>query len=184
MYALTGPGGIREICATMDQVREYLQRYPYIKFRRFNTEAECVSFLHQYHNNNDVQYVTNYGNTFSNLYVRMEYFISDVLYLNYDISNFGSIYVSRTDVEVINRPQSIHVKVPDLHLSRSIHSNVVAIYHGLSIIGDNVDVSVEVPDSGTFYAIYAYSGTNKTILSVRDYIQHRKGKVGVTIRAS
>ena len=182
MYALTGPN-IREICYTIDQVREYMQKYPYVKFRKFNTEAECVSFLHQHPNNKDIQYLTNYGNTFRTLYVKMEYFIADALYINYDISNFGRLYISRKDVDVINKPQSIHVKVSDLNLSRNIVSNVIAVYHGLSIIGDNVDVNVTVPDSGTFYALYAYSGTNKIILSTRDYIHYRKGKVGVTIRA-
>ncbi|MCM1441551.1 MAG: hypothetical protein NC131_20440, partial [Roseburia sp.] len=63
-----------------------------------------------------------------------------------------------------------------------ISSHLIAIWHGLRIIGDFVDVDVTVPDHSVFYALMTYKGKNKVINRVREFIDKRPANVSVTLK--
>ena len=63
-----------------------------------------------------------------------------------------------------------------------ISNHLIAIWHGLQIIGTMIDVDIQVPDHSIFYALMTYKGKNKTITRVREYIDRRPAKVSVSLR--
>ena len=64
----------------------------------------------------------------------------------------------------------------------TISGHIIAIYNGIKLLGDFIDVEVVVPDHSVFYAIRSYTGNNRAITRLKDYLKVRLGKVSVTLR--
>ena len=92
---------------------------------------------------------------------------------------FGGI--SRTVEYKGNR---IYVKIPDIYLSdESIAGHMSAIYNILALIGNFVDVNIELPNYSIFYCLTAYSrGNNHSVKVTRDFINERLCKVAYTLK--
>lgn len=183
MYAVVAPGlkGIYDDPKVIDKI---LALYPYTKFRKFKTEDECWGFLNRYENNHGIEEIRDFGDTFAQHHVVMEYFIREPnLYFNYDTSKLGTLRIVRDAAVVENRTNLIKAMLPNVIVdSATISGHVVAIYNGIKLLGDFIDVEVVVPDHSIFYAIRSYTGTNRNIIRLKDYIQKRLGKVSITLR--
>lgn len=183
MYAVVAPGlrGIYEDPAVIDRI---LALYPYVKFRKFETEQECWEFLARYENRRGIDEITNFGDTFDKHHVVMEYFIKcDTLYYNFDTRNLGTLRLRSDNALIQNRTHLITAMLPSVRVDPStISGHVVAIYNGIKLLGDYIDVEVLVPDHSIFYAIHSYSGQNRTIARLRSYMSERVGKVSITLR--
>ena len=184
-YAVIVPG-ISAVYNEWKDVERVIALYPYPKFRKFATEEDCWEFVRRNTSKKVYTDITKYGETFDNLCVSMEYFIlEDKVCYNFKTNKAGYLCIEndRDDVIVTNRSGNIKVSVLNIHLNNDIISNhLIAIWHGLKVIGDYVDVDIKVPDHSIFYALMTYKGTNKTINRVRDYIDSRFAKVSVTMK--
>ena len=160
MYAVVAPGlkGIYEDPKVIDKI---MALYPYTKFRKFQTEEE-----------------------FDKHHVVMEYFIRNPnVYFNYDTSKLGTLRLVKDTAIIENRTNLIKAMIPNLIVDReSISGNIIAIYNGIKLLGDFIDVEVVVPDHSIFYAIRSYTGNNRAIARLKDYLKVRLGKVSVTLR--
>lgn len=182
MYAVVAPGihGVYTDTKTVERIRAL---YPYAKIRNFRDEDECWKFVNRYKNSYALDDVYNYGKTFDNMFVTMEYFIRDSLYFNYDTSKVGYIKIISDRAVVNNKAELITARLDNIALEdKSIFGHLIAIYHGLKLIGDMLDVNVVVPDHSVFYALNTYTGNNRVISRVRSFIDSRQGKVSLTIR--
>ena len=116
----------------------------------------------------------------------MEYFIcEDRVCYNFRTKKIGYLAIENNDdnVTVVNRAGVIKVTLRNIFLNDDIISNhLIAIWHGLKIIGEMIDVDVTVPDHSIFYALMTYKGTSKTINRVRSYIDNRFAKVSVSMK--
>lgn len=183
MYAVVAPGlkGIYEDPKVIDNI---LALYPYTKFRKLSTEEECWAFLERYENNHGIDEIRDFGDTFDNHHVVMEYFIhKQNLYFNYDTSKLGTLRIVKESAVIENRTNLIKAMIPNVIVdSNTIGGHVIAIYNGIKLLGDFVDVEVVVPDHSIFYAIRSYTGNSRTIARLKDYLKTRLGKVSVTLR--
>lgn len=182
MYAVVAPGlkGVYEDQKTIDRI---LALYPYTKFRKFQTEEECWRFLARYENNHGIDEIYNYGETFNTHFVTMEYFVRDSLYYNFRTEKLGYIKVVYPNALVENRSNLIKVKLDNIVANNdSIFGHMIAIYHGLKIIGGFIDVNIVVPDHSVFYAVHSYTGNNRVIGRVKDLMRKRQGKVALTLK--
>lgn len=183
MYAVVAPGlkGVYEDPRVIDRI---LALYPYTKFRKLPTEEECWEFIRRNENTHGLEEITNFGDAFPKHHVKMEYFIRDNnIYYNFDTSLIGTLRIAREDVIVENRAQLIKVILPNVVVNPdTISGHVIAVYHGIRLLGDYIDVSVTVPDHSIFYAIHSYTGNARTIVRLRDYLKKRLGKVSVTLK--
>lgn len=184
-YAVVVPG-ISNVFDKWQDVDRIISLYPYPKFRKFATREECWEYVKRNTYKRIYTDIHKYGETFDNLYVSMNYFIRpEKVYYNYDTKKMGYIAIECDDknIEVVNRARSIKVTMRETYLNDDLISNhLIAIWHGLQIIGDYVDVDISVPDHSIFYALMTYKGNNKIINKVRKYIDSRTAKVSVTLK--
>lgn len=184
-YAVVVPG-ISQVYKTWHEVERVISLYPYPKFRKFETEEECWEYVRRHTYKRVYTDVCKYGDTFDSLYVQMQYFIrSDRVYYNFFTKKLGYIAIEchDDDVSVTNRTGNVKAVVNNIFLNDDlITSHLIAIWHGLRIIGDFIDVDVTVPDHSIFYALMTYKGSNKVINRVRDFIDKRPAKLSVTLK--
>lgn len=184
-YAVVVPG-ISNVFNNWNDVANLITLYPHPKYRKFKTTEECWEFVKRYTNKRIYHDLNKYGDTFNNLYVSMEYFIQeDKVYYNFHTKKIGYISIEPRDenVTIANRNGTIKAILHNIYLNDDVISNhLIAIWHGLMIIGDLVDIDVKVPDHSIFYALMTYTGENKTIKRVRTYIDERAAKVSVSMK--
>lgn len=184
-YAVIVPG-LSTVYNKYEDVERICSLYPYPKFRKFQTEEECWEYVKRHTSKKVYTDITKYGETFNSHYVKMEYFIrSDKVYYNYFTKQMGYISIENHDPNVIveNMSGSIKAILTDIYLNDDmINSHLIAIWHGLKIIGEYVDIDVQVPDHSVFYALMTYKGNSRTINRVRNYIDTRAAKVSVSMK--
>lgn len=165
-----------------NEIKRISVLYPYCKFRKFRNEEDAWKFVRQHVNKHALGNLYNYGDAFS-LHVKMEYFIGkDSIYYNFRTEKMGYIKIVTNKAVVENKSNLIMVELKDISLNNMlIVSHLIAIYHGLQLLGDFVDVDITVPDHSIFYTLMTYSGTNKTINKILDKIKSRLGKLSVTL---
>ena len=182
MYAAVAPE-LNGIYASYDDVLRVLTLYPFAKVRKFQTEDECWAFINRYSNKHTLDEVENFGDTFE-CRVKMSYFIYDTsIYYNFDTSKIGTLHILSDTATVENRVNLIKATIPNMVLNPDkISAHVIAIYRGLRLLGDFVDVEVTVPDHSILYAVRSYSGTNRTIIRLKRLIDQRIGRVSLSLR--
>lgn len=182
-YGVVAPG-ISGVYEDFDYVRRIQTLYPYCKFRKFRTEEEAWDFVNRNENKRQFTNLKQYGDTFDKLFVQMEYFIEkDKIYYNFDTSGVGAIKLTSVTAIIDNRSELIMACMKDIHLNPNmISAHMVAIYHGLDIIGDYLDVDIVINNHSVYYALMSYTGKSRVIRRTTDRIKDRLGNVSVTIR--
>lgn len=183
MWAVVGPG-LHGIYTNYSKVEDILAVFPYSTVRKFRTEEECKRFINQNINKHKFGKITTYGNTFKHLYVRMEYFIQkDKVLYNFDITHAGYMRISHPMAIISNHRKNIKVTLPNIYLDNDlIQGHMIAIYHGVKILGSYMDVDIIVPDHSIFYALKTYTGNNRIVRKTQTLLKERLGEFSVTIR--
>ena len=184
MYAVVGPE-LTGIYHSMSEINNMLCLYPYLKFRRFETEDECYAFINRYKIKHTLDEITKFGDTFKRACIDMSYYIGDAIYYNFDTSSLGIVKIVNSDanIHVGNRQKLIKAKIEGISADNDLISgHMVAIYHGLKLVGDFVDVNITVPDHSIYYALRSYTGDNRVIKRVKTLIDKRQGKISVTLK--
>lgn len=184
MYAVVAPG-ISTIYTNWKDVERIKTLYPYPKWAKVYSEQEANEWLRRNTYGTGLHTITKYGNTIDNLYVDTKYKIfSDCLTIVYDISKLGNVRLPDTRNIVAYMGDKIHVKVPDIYLSNeSISGHMSAIYNVLNLLGDIVDVNIELPYYSIFYSLTGYSkGNQRAVVTVQELIRNRQGAVSYTMR--
>lgn len=186
MYVLIANGykGIVESKETLDILSSI---YPYPKFRKVKTKEDAIKFLNRYNRRDYGVQFNNYGTTDSNYcYAFIKYVIDNSdLYVSIDTSKIGFIRINnknKKDVVVDNRPTMIRFKISNINLKDELISDhCIAIYTILDILGEYVDVNIEIPDISVYLALYKYVGESYVIKNTQEIIKERLGGVSVTI---
>lgn len=183
MYAVIAPG-LHGVYSNYSNVEDILAVFPYTKVRKFKTEEDCWKFINRNINKHKFGKITTYGNTFKELYARMEYFIQeDRVCYNFDISHVGFMRIAYKDAVVSNHRNNIKVMLPNIYLDNDmIQGHMIAIYHGVKILGSFIDVDIIVPDHSIFYALKTYTGNNRIVKKTQQELAKRLGEFSITIR--
>lgn len=181
-YGVVAPG-ISGVYEDFSSIERIMALYPYPKFRKFKNEEDAWSFVKRYNNKHVYGGINKYGDTFDTHFVRMEYFIGeDTLYFNFRTSKIGYIRIVSGKATIQNKSNLIMARIDNIFLNKDmITAHLIAIYHGLQLIGDFIDVDVTVPDHSIFYTLMTYKGNSKVINRVLEQIRNRLGKLSVSL---
>lgn len=182
MYAVVAPG-VKGIYLDYKEVEKVQALYPYAKFRKFRTEEECWRFIRLNENQHTVEQISNFGDTFNRHRVVMSYFIrSPNLYYNFKTKGVGTLHIEDGNAIIEHRSDLIKALIPNVIVDpEKISGHIIAIYNGIKLLGDYIDVEIIVPDHSIFYAIHSYSGNNWTINKLNKHIRSRIGNVSITL---
>ncbi len=184
MYVVVAPG-ISTVYTNWKDVERIKTLYPYPKWARVNSEQEAQEWLRRNSYGHGLHTVNKYGNTINNLYINVQYKIfPDYLAIVYDTSKVGKIRLPETRNLVAYIGDKIHVKVGDIFLSdESITGHMSAIFNVLNLVGDIIDINIELPNYSIFYSLTGYSkGNQRAISTVQEMIRNRQGAVSYTIQ--
>lgn len=182
MYAVVAPE-LKGIYENYSDIERILALYPYAKYRKFQSEDECWEFLARHSNSHSLEEVSNFGDTFSHRVI-MEYFIRDSsVYYNFHTQRIGTLHLVSDTAIIENRVGLVKALLPNVLLdNNTIPSHIIAIYRGLDLLGNFMDVEIIVPDHSILYAIHSYSGSSRIVRRLKTLIDHRLGKVSLTLR--
>lgn len=185
VFIANGYKGIIESKHTLDFMAAI---YPYPKFRKVKTYEDALRFLARYDRGVVQPNFNTYGDT-DNFYgyATIKYIIDkEDLFVTIDTSKIGFIRIDTRrfkDTVVDNRPSMIRLRVRDIHLNDMLISDhCIAVTTILELLGDYVDVNIEVPDISVYLALTKYSGENYVIRQSQEIIGNRLGGVSLTIK--
>lgn len=183
LYAVVAPG-VSGVYDNYAQVQRIMALYPYTKFRKVVNEEMGWNFIKRNQNLHNFTQLSKYGNTFDNACVKMEYFIGkESVYYNLYTRDAGELKFYHKDALISSGNNLTMVEMPNIKLNRNLISgNLIAIYHGLDIVGDFIDVDITIPNHSIFYAISSYTGSSRVINRVQKKIQERLGAVSLTLK--
>lgn len=184
MYAVVAPG-FNSVYINWKDVTRAKALYPYIKWHKCKTEEEAREFIKRNSTHHVVKQLYNYGETLQDLYINAKYRIGpDCIYYVFNTKRVGRIRLDAKGVIVEYKGDEIRVKMPDIYLSdESIAGHMSAIYNMLMILGEYVDVNIEIPNYSVFYALTSYSrGSVRAISTTRNLISNRLCKVAFTMK--
>lgn len=184
MYAVVAPG-MNCIYSNWADVERIKSLYPYPKWCKCSSEAEAQAWIKRNSYNSKLSRVYNYGNTFKDLYVDVKYRIaSDCIYYVLDCKRIGRLRLHTEDILVEYKGNKIYVKLPNTLVSNeTVAGHMSAIHNLLQIVGDYVDVNIELPYYSLFYCLTVYSkGNNRHIQLVKNLMNERLGAVALSLK--
>ena len=185
MYAVVAPG-FSCIYTNWSDVERIKALYPYPKWCKCRTEEEGQAWIKRNTYSNKLSGIYNYGNTLKNLYIDAKYRIaSDCIYYVLDCRRIGHLRLHVEDVLVEYKGTTIYIKLPNIYVSNeSVAGHMSAIHNLLKIIGDYVDINIELPYYSLFYCLTSYAkGNNRHIKLVKDLIDERLGAVALSLKS-
>lgn len=178
MYALVA-NGYSGIIRTLEELEVVSSLFPYPKFRKFDTEAECLIFLEQYRRNGS--YSLNHKSLVQNGSLYVIYFIKDnKLFISIDTSSVGSLKIFKTgeNLHIQECSSFINITITEFNFEdKLISSHCVAIDTIVRLVGNFVNVRIKVPDMSVYLACTKYTGTSPVIKSLIDRVANRLGTV-------
>lgn len=182
-YAYVG-GGIKTVLTDFKDVKDLQLKHPYSSFRKFHKQDKAWEWLDRRKDIGEARDVIRYGDTFQHCYVTMEYFIrGEEVYYNFRTPKVGQLFITTEDknVAIENRKEVIKVKVSKVHLADTILGHLAAIYQGVKILGELIDIEIIVPDHSIFYAITMYNGKDTRIHRLQNLLKNRVANYSVTL---
>ena len=184
MYAVVAPG-FSNVYSSWYDVERIKKLYPYPKFCKVRNEAEAYEWIRRNSYGTGLSRVYNYGDTFSDLYIYVTYKIGpDCVYYVLDTSRIGNIRIHSSEALIEYKGDKIYIKYPNLFITNeSIAGHMSIVYNLLILVGDYIDVNIELPYYSIFYALTSYSkGKCRSIQVVQDLISARLGAVAYSLK--
>lgn len=184
MYAVVAPG-FSNVYSSWKDVERIKKLYPYPKFAKFQNEEDAYEWIKRNRYGTRLSRIYNYGDNFDDLYIDAKYKIGDgCVYYVLDVSRMGNIRIKADDALIEYKGSKIYIKYPSLKVSNeSISGHISIIYNLLSILGDYVDVNIELPYYSIFYALTSYEGGKvRSIQLTKDLINSRMGSVAYSLK--
>lgn len=184
MYAVVAPG-FSCVYTNWADVERVKALYPYPKWCKCRTEEDAHEWIRRNSYNRSLTGIYNYGNTLNDLYINASYKIgADCIYYVLDCSRVGRLRISASDALIEYKGNKIYVRLPNIKVSNeTVAGHMSAIHNLLQIVGDYVDLNIELPYYSLFYCLTVYSkSNNRYIYRVKDLIDNRLGAVAYTLK--
>lgn len=170
-----------------DEVKALIVSYPYASFRKFSSKTAAWEFVESKYRMGPkaTSSIRNFGETIPEFSADLSFFItSDALFCNIVLPNNMQVKVISTspNISVSSRGNLIMICNKQLRLrSDSLRDRAVALHSLLRLIGPILDVNILVPDMSTFY-LFQYRGSSVLeYVKLRELVNSRLGKVGLTV---
>lgn len=184
MYAVVAPGFSCVYTNWQDVVR-IKALYPYPKWCKCYSEAEAIEWIQRNSYGRKLSRIYNYGNTLNDMYIDAKYKIEhDCIYYVLDCRRVGNIRVNAKDVLIEYKGSKIFIKLPNIFVSdETVAGHMSAIHNLLQIVGDYIDINIELPYYSLYYCLTVYSrGNNRPVMLTRQRIDERLGEVALSLK--
>jgi len=184
MYAVVAPG-FSSIYTNWSDVERIKALYPYPKWCKCSSEAEAYAWIKRNTYSRGLNSIYNYGNTLKDLYIDAKYKIGeDCIYYVLDCKRIGKIRVPSEDILVEYKGSKVYIKLPNTYVSNeTVAGHMSAIHNLLILLGDYVDINIELPYYSLFYCLTVYSqGNSRPIQLVKNLIDNRLGAVALSLK--
>lgn len=185
MFAVVAPG-LKGIYYNSREIDNILRIYPYARFKKCQTEAECYEWISENQSTRRLEELRDYGTAFPSCHVVMSYYLdSEFLYVNFDTKNFGQMRIAvpeDKDIEMMQTPKVCSLKIPFGVYASPLHRSLLAIMEALEIVGDMIDIVIKVPDHSIYYALRSYTGKDTIILRAQEAVRSRQGGTSVSLK--
>ena len=163
-----------------------LRIYPYARFKKCQTEAECYQWITENQSTRRLEELRDYGTAFHSKHVVMTYYLDEeYLYINFDTKKFGQMRIALPEdmgISITQTPTLCALKVPFHVYANPLHRSLLAIMDALELVGDLIDIVIKVPDHSVYYALRSYTGTDTVILRAQDAVRNRQGGTSVSLK--
>ena len=165
--------GIVRTQAELDALASVL---PFPKYRRFDTEEECLAFLHS---NKRTHIDAKHVNIIPEGCLVATFIVDNGrLFASVDITKVGDVSIQSRDTIKIQRHSTYISVIAELPTKvDSILQQVDAVAIILRSVGNFVNINIKLNDLSTYLALTRYTGSNTIIKSVQNTIQSRLGNV-------
>ena len=165
--------GIVRTQAELDALSSVL---PFPKYRRFETEDECLAFLHS---NKRTHIDANHVNIIPEGCLVATFIVDNgKLFCSIDITKVGDVSILASDIIKIQRHSTYVSVIGELSTKKdSILQQVDAVATILRCVGNFVNINIKLNDVSTYLALTRYTGANTLIRSVQNTIRNRLGNV-------
>lgn len=165
--------GIVRTQAELDALSSVL---PFPKYRRFDTEEECLAFLHS---NKRTHIDAKHVNIIPEGCLVATFIVNEgKLFASIDITKVGDVSIQQNSTVKIQRHSTYISVIAELPTKvDSILQQVDAIAIILRSVGNFVNINIKLNDISTYLALTRYTGSNTIIRSVQNTIQSRLGNV-------
>lgn len=185
MYAVVAPG-ISCVYSNWKDVERIKALYPYPKWAKVPNEAAAKEWLKRNTYNHNLGNITKYGSAMDMLYLTAKYRIFDNrLCISYDTSQLGDVRLRRQEGVVVEYLAGrINVLVTNIALSdESISSHLSAIFYTVKLVGDIVDLCIELPYYSIFYCMTAYKGIAiPSLTAMKSQLASRQGSLSYSVQ--
>ena len=185
MFAVVAPG-LKGIYYHSREIDSILKIYPYARFKKCATEAECYQWISENESRRRLEELRDYGTAFHSCHVVMTYYLDeDNLYVNYDTKNFGQMRIAipdSKDIELMQTPTLCAVKMPFEVYARPLQRSLLGLVTALELVGDMIDIVIKVPDHSVYYALRSYTGKDVVILRAQEAVRSRQGGTSVSLK--
>lgn len=183
MYAIVAPG-FSSVFTNWEDVERVRALYPYPKWCKCYSEEEAHNWIKRNSYGAKSARVYNYGDTLKDFYIDAKYKImKDCVYYVLDCSRIGSIRVNVPNALVEYKGNKIYIKLNNIYLSNeTVSGHMSALHNLLLIVGNYVDINIELPYYSLYYCLAVYSkGNNRAINIVKNLLNERLGSVAYTL---
>ena len=165
--------GIVRTQAELDALSSVL---PFPKYRRFDTEEECLAFLHS---NKRTHIDAKHVNIIPEGCLVATFIVDNgKVFASIDITKVGDVSIQQSDTVKIQRHSTYISVIAELPTKvDSILQQVDAVAIILRSVGNFVNINIKLNDLSTYLALTRYTGSNTIIKSVQNTIQSRLGNV-------
>lgn len=186
MYYAFIAGSIATVFNNWEAVDKIYRLYPYPVFRKFLSEEDAWNYVNTHKVSSNVTSVTAYGDILTYPRIQMTYMIRDG-FIAYEMKPKGikNMRFTNTDplIKIDYRSKLAKVVLKGISLNDDLITNhLIAIVNGLKVIGPFIDVDIVVPNHSIFYALTAYTGEDRRLVSLLSRIKNRTARYAVTIR--
>ncbi len=185
MFAVVAPG-MKGIYHSSREIDSILRIYPYARFKKCATEAECYEWISANQSTRRLEELRDYGTAFPSCHVVLTYYIDgDYLYVNYDTKNFGQMRIAVPDnsgIEKMQSPTVCALKIPFAVYARPLQRSLLGLITALEVVGDTIDILVKVPDHSVYYALRSYTGDDAVIVRAQDAVRNRQGGTSISLK--
>ncbi len=163
-----------------------LRIYPYARFKKCETEAECYEWISANQSTRRLEELRDYGTAFSSCHVVLTYYLDEeFLYANYDTKNFGQMRIAVPEdsgIEKVQTPTVCMLKIPFSVYARPLQRSLLGLITALEAVGDMIDIVVKVPDHSVYYALRSYTGRDAVIVRAQDAVRNRQGGTSISLK--
>lgn len=185
-YGYVAPPNIGGVTDNYDRLRLIVRTLPYPKYRRFRFKEEAQEFVKRHRGTKDNKLsLTNYGDTFSKSYVKAQYFFGeDSIYINIFSNGLGHITYEVDDHLILKEEKGDVAMFEVKHIKLNpllVTSHALAIYYIMKIVGDFLDICIDIKSKGIYYMLSSYTGHDDKIQRMLSLKESRIGKISVNL---